>query len=534
MEALFWADQKALEIVERRRYKYLDKEVPKIDKYTIKTSASISGVLHIGRLSDTIRGDSVCRALRDAGYKAEMIWVAEDMDPMRKIPEGVPKTFAEYLGTPVVDVPDPWDCHSSYAEHHIGEYFGVLHEFVSTKLTKYSMREEYGKGGFNPFIAKILERIEEVMEIQNKYRREPLKQGWSPWTPICEGCGKIITPRIGKFEDGKLSYRCEDYSFEKTIAEGCGHEDEVSPLKARGKLMWKGEWAAQWARWRVASEGAGKEYVVPSSAWWVNAEIVERVFDFPMPVPIFYEHLMIDGRKMSASVGNVVYPRDWLSVASPQLLRFYYNKKLMKTRSFSWRDLPRLYDDYDRHALAYHRDGDDKAARHAKRLYEISQLGSIEEPLSLSFSHAALLTQMFIKQEDILASLKRSGHYEEDKRELIMRRIRFAANWVSKYAPQEMKRKDVEPEVVRRTMDEKQRKLLAELALYMAEDRKPEEIHNKIYELSKELGIQAKKAFQGVYLAAIGNKTGPQAGNLLASLDKNWVINRFRRVAGVN
>lgn len=533
MEALFWADKKAMEIAGRRKYKYLDREVPKVDKYTIKTSASISGVLHIGRLSDTIRGESVYRALRDAGYKAELIWVAEDMDPLRKIPEGVPREFAEYLGMPVVEVPDPWGCHTSYAQHHVTEYFEVLHEFISADLTKYSMREEYEKGSFKPFIAKMLERIREVIEIQNKYRREPLKPGWSPWTPICENCGKIITPRIKKFEEGRLTYRCEDYSFEKTLAKGCGHEAEVSPLKNRGKLMWKGEWAAQWARWRIASEGAGKEYVVPSSAWWVNAEIVERIFDFPMPVPIFYEHLMIDGKKMSASLGNVVYPREWLSVAPPQLLRFYYNKKLMKTRSFSWRDLPNLYDDYDRHALTYQKGRDDKAARHAKRLYEISQLSSIEEPLSLSFSHAALLTQMFYKEEDILASLKRSGHYEEDKKDLIMKRIRLARNWVSKYAPSEMKRKDIEPEVIRRNLDEKQKKLLAALALYLEEDRKPEEIHNKIYELSKELGVQAKKAFQGIYLAVIGSNAGPRAGSLLASLDRNWVVKRFREVAGV-
>ncbi|MDP6612550.1 MAG: lysine--tRNA ligase, partial [Candidatus Hydrothermarchaeota archaeon] len=347
-------------------------------------------------------------------------------------------------------------------------------------------------------------------------------------------CGKIITPRIKKFQEGQLTYKCEDYLFEKTLAEGCGHEAEVSPLQDSGKLMWKGEWAAQWARWRVTSEGAGKEYIVPSSAWWVNAEILERVFDFPMPVPIFYEHLMIDGKKMSASVGNVIYPRDWLSVASPQILRFYYNKKLMKTRSFSWRDLPRLYDDYDKYALTYQKGGDDKAARHGERLYEISQLDSMEEPLNLSFSHAALLTQMFYRRDDILKSLKRSGHYEEGKKDLIMKRIKLAANWVSKYAPQEMKRKDIEPEVIRRNLDEKQRKLLAEMALYLEEDRKPEEIHNKIYELSKDLSIQAKKAFQGVYLVVIGNNTGPRAGNLLASLDKNWVIKRFRQAAGAN
>lgn len=531
MESLFWADQKALEIVERRKYRYLDKETPKLDKYVVKTSASISGVLHIGRLSDTIRGEAVCRALRDAGYRAELIWVAEDMDPLRKVPQGVPARFKEYIGLPVVAVPDPWGCHASYAEHHIAEYFQVLHEFLEVDLKKYSMQEEYRKGSFKPFISRMLERLGEVVEIQNRYRREPLKPGWSPWMPLCEGCGKIITPRIRSFEEGRLSYRCEDYRFEETLAEGCGYEGEASPLREMGKLLWRGEWAAQWARWRVVSEGAGKEYVVPTSAWWVNAEIVERVLDFPAPVPIFYEHLMIDGRKMSASLGNVIYPREWLSVAQPQVLRFFYNKKLMKTRSFSWRDLPSLYDEYDRYALEYEKGGEGRKSLHRRRLYEISQLNGVEKPVPLSYSHAALLTRVYPEEEDIIASLKRSGHYDESKHDLIVKRIRLAANWVAKYAPPELRQGEAEVAAVAGKLDEKQKKLLGELAAFLRKDRKPEEIQGRIHELGPALGLSAKKAFQAVYLAVMGSTSGPRAGNLLASLDREWVVRRFKELA---
>ena len=110
MEELFWADQLAKEIRERNKFRYLEKEIPKFDRFVVKTSASVSGVLHIGRLSDTIRSESVFRALQDAGAKAEFIWVAEDMDPLRKIPEGVPKNYIEYIGMPVTDIPDTWGC----------------------------------------------------------------------------------------------------------------------------------------------------------------------------------------------------------------------------------------------------------------------------------------------------------------------------------------------------------------------------------------------------------------------------------------
>jgi len=316
-EALFWADSKAGEIADRESYYYLGKEVPGREKYVLKSSASISGVLHIGRLSDTIRADSVCIALQEAGYEAELIWVAEDMDPLRKLPEGVPERFREYIGMPVSSVPDPWGCHHTYAQHHTSSFFEVLQEFVRSRPSYYSMREEYSKGSFKPYIKKILEQRERVIEIQNKYRHKPLAGDYSPFVPLCEKCGKVITPRVESFSEGKVHYRCRDYRFEKSVARGCGHRGIADPLEDEGKLMWKGEWAAQWALWQVDCEGAGKEYVVPSSAWWVNGEIAEKVLDYPMPVPVFYEHLMIEGEKMSASLGNVVYPGDWLEVAPP-------------------------------------------------------------------------------------------------------------------------------------------------------------------------------------------------------------------------
>jgi hypothetical protein len=50
----------------------------------------------------------------------------------------------------------------------------VFEEFVSSKITKYSMSTEYGKGSFAPYIKAMLENLGEVIEIQNKYRENPL------------------------------------------------------------------------------------------------------------------------------------------------------------------------------------------------------------------------------------------------------------------------------------------------------------------------------------------------------------------------
>lgn len=522
---LFWADQKADEIVTRKKYHYIDRKIRPFELYVVKTSASISGVLHIGRLSDTIRGESVVRALLNKGHDAELIWVAEDMDPLRKVPEGVPKEFEGHIGVPVTDIPDPWGCHESYAAHHVEKYLEVLHEFVGVEMTRYSMMEEYRRGSFRPFIKKMLENLGAVIEIQNKYRDKdnPLKRGWAPWTPVCKNCGRIITPRVYGFEEGKIHYSCQDYAFETTKAVGCGYEGEADPLKNGGKLMWKGEWAAQWALWKVCSEGAGKEYAVPNSAFWVNGELCEKVLDFPMPVPIFYEHLMIDGKKMSASLGNVVYPHEWLEVAPPELLRFLYNKKLMKTRSFSWSELPRLYDEYDRIGVGYWNDRLESAHR---RLFESSQIREPERPPMIQFSLAAFLSQVFQDEEAFIKSIKRTGHYSQETREAILKRATYAANWAKRYG-------EGIPSILadpsKAALTASQKELLQVLAAWLEEkDRTEEEIQNHIYEAAKRMGMPPKNAFKALYLAILGEENGPKASTLIAALDKGWVTKRFK------
>ena len=531
---IFWADQLAKQITQREKFFYVDKKIFPFEEYTVKTSASLSGVLHIGRLSDTIRGESVVLALKDAGVKTRFIWVAENMDPLRKVPKGVPKDFEKYLGMPVTDIPDAKGCHSSYADHHMEEYFKVVDLFVTTKMEKFSMREEYRKGSFNPFIKKILEKIDDIKEIQNRYRTNPLKKHWSPWTPICESCGKIVTPHILDFKDGIVTYACRDYEFETTTAKGCGHKGENNPLKGNGKLLWKSEWASQWALWNVVSEGAGKEYQVPNSAWWINGEIAEKVLEFPMPVPIFYEHIMIDNQKMSASVGNVVYPKDWLEVAPPELLRLFYNKRLMTTRSFSWKDLPNLYDEFDKTAKIYFgitKLENKKDEVHSKRLFEISAGKDAEKPIELSFSHAAFIAQIFKNDEDAVKSMEKTGHYSKEMHDKIFERMHRAKIWLKKYAPEEAKfelQKEVPDGII---LEANEKEALHEIAkMLMINDYSEKTLFEEFYNISNKLGLKPQDFFRAAYKVLLNKERGPKLAPFVLALGKEKVARMLERV----
>lgn len=535
-DELFWADQLAKQIISREKFRYIDKKTPKFNEYTVKTAASLSGVLHIGRLSDTIRNATVHRALLDAGEKSKLIWVSDDMDPLRKIPQGVPSNFEKYIGNPVSMIPDPDECHESYAKHHLEEYLRIIKEFVFEELEIFSMMEEYKKGNFRPYIKKLIGNVGLVQEIQNKHRTNPLKKSWSPWNPVCGKCGKIITTKITDFDEKNetVSYICRDYEFETTTAKGCGHKGENNPLKDFGKLAYKSEGAAQWARWKVSCEGWGKEYQVPNSAFWINAEICEKVLDFPSPEPFFYEHIMIDNQKMSASIGNVVYPKDWLEVAPPELLRLFYNKRLMTTRSFSWKDLPNLYDEYDYIAKVYFGDvklENKKEESHYKRLFEVSHGKEIKKPIELSFSHAAVIAQIFPNEGDAIKSMEKTGHYDKEQHGIIFERLHNARIWLKKYASDEVKfevQKHV-PKDIKLTAKEK--KALNEIAELLKEKEYDEKtLFNEFYSVSKKIELNPQDFFKAAYKVLLNKERGPKLAPFILALGKEKVVKLFEEV----
>jgi len=528
----FWTDKLARKIVERKKFHYTDDSIPKFKNFVVKTSASLSGVLHIGRLSDTIRGEAVHKSLKDRGVKTELIWVAEDMDPLRKVPEGVPKNYVDYIGMPVTDIPDPDGCHKSYADHHKSEYFKVINEFISSKMKKFSMRQEYKKGNFKKYIKILLKNVEIIIEIQNKYRKTKLSKGWSPWTPICDKCGKIITPRVTKFEDGKVFYKCDDYAFEKYVAKGCNHEGVNDPLKGNGKLMWKSEWAAQWARWKVCSEGAGKEYQVPGSAFWVNGEIVEKVLKFPMPEPIFYEHLIIDGKKMSASLGNIVYPHEWLIIAPPELLRLLYLKDPMRVRDFKWEDVPRIFDERDELEKIYH--GKKKIENERDkitlcRLFEMIQIKPLKKTYQPKIPFDLLLEIIKILPEKnqlnfTLNKLKELGHIKTVTPGLktgIKERLFYGKNWFEKFG----KKEEVRIEVT-----DKEKNAIKDLIKVIEMEKDGEKLQTEIFKVAKNHGIKPSKFFRLIYQIILNQNRGPRLGPYVIQRGKKEMIKLLEKV----
>jgi len=530
-EALFWADQIAEGIIHREKYAYLDKPYKLPNKPSIKTSSSLSGVLHIGRLTDIIRGEAVYRALKDRGVPAEFIYVAEDMDPLRKIPKGVPDSYREYIGVPVTDIPDPWGCHKTYADHHITEFFDIFADFVEQEPVRYSMRGEYRKGNFDWAVDTVLRKSEQVREIINSFKDiNPTPAGWIPYQVVCEKCGKIMTTVVDAYKDGKVHYTCKNYDFKTETATGCNHEGWVKAGGKNGKMVWKSEWAAQWKRWDVVGEGAGKEYVVPNSAFFVNAHISEKVFDYPATTPIFYEHITVGGGgKMSASVGNVVFPRQWLEVAPAEALRLLFLKRINKTRDFKWEDTPQLMDEFDQMERVYYgaeKASDEKEEKHLKRLYELVLTTKPAKNYGerMPYSIAAMVSQLSLGDEKRAEGIMARLGYEMSARNKAI--LPLAGKWTAEHGEKLEIQKTIPKSA--ESLTPKQKEALKKIADLLDKNLDRHELAKEVFAVIKGMGMKPPDVFTALYRVLIDADKGPKSGAFLLSLDKDFVQKRLR------
>jgi len=543
---IFWADKLAKCLVKRKKFNYINKEIPKLKEYVIKSSTSLSGVPHIGNASDVIRHDALVRALKDIGKKVKFLWVSEDMDPLRKVPKNIPEGFKKYLGMPVSDIPCPEGCCKSYSYHFSKLFFESLKDFGTNPDYK-STSESYRNGEFTKWIVLAMKNVNKIREIWNKSRKSKLNEKWTPWQPVCENCGKIITTNVISYDDEHATYICKDYSFREfgkkayTKVKGCGHKGISEFKKGDGKLLWRVEWAMLWSAWKVVFEGAGKEHFMPGGSFWTAGEISEKIFNWPEPYPCDnplqpYEYITVDGEKMSASKGNVVATWEWPTFAPPQVLRLLFLKKMRKVRDFSYKKIPDYVDEYDTLQRIYfgaEKVDNEKEEQHLKRLYEMVETEMPDKlPVQIPFSFAAVIAQISKipnknNLERAIDMLKATNHIttdlnDEDKK-IIEKRLNMAYNWVMKFAPEhKITVNDKVPQKIKEKV-KNEIPALKELARALTKEMSEEELYKLFFDLCKKHNINTKKFFRSAYQVLISKDSGPRLAPFILALGKERV-----------
>ena len=84
---------------------------------TCASGISPSGPVHLGNLRELMTPHLVSDEVRRNGAPCRHLLSWDDYDRLRRVPLGVPDSFAEHIGRPLTAVPDPCGQHENFAEH---------------------------------------------------------------------------------------------------------------------------------------------------------------------------------------------------------------------------------------------------------------------------------------------------------------------------------------------------------------------------------------------------------------------------------
>lgn len=506
---MFWVDRVAQELKQRN-----------LPLEWVDDMKTPSGKIHVGALMGVVIHDLVYRALQDAGVKAEYTYVFDNHDPMDGLPVYLQKEkYEQYMGSPLFKIPSPVKGYASYAEYYAKDFMETFNTIGSFPKIIWAT-DLYKSGKMNGSIKLILDKAEEVRRIYENMYKKPLPPEWYPFNVYCEKCGKVSTTRVYNWDGEHVSYRCVVDAVDYAV--GCGYTGKTSPFSTeqeiKGKLPWKVEWAVKWKVIGVTVEGAGKDHMSKGGSHDLASQVAQKILHYDVPYAIAYEWLLIGGRKMSTSKGVGTLASDMLEFLPPELVRFLIVKlNIREQTNFDpiGQTIPRLFDEYQEYAEHYFSNQKDDYAR----IFELSQIRKVKKPPAVRFSTLAHWVQMPNMEEKI----KEEGAEDWAK---------YARVWVEKYALEQdrfLVQHDLPKEV--KSITPEQKKYLQKVLQELEKDWRPEELQTQLYEWSKELGISPKDAFTAIYISLIGKPSGPKAGFLLVSLDKNFLKKRFQEVS---
>ncbi len=517
---MHWVDEVARDLLGRR------------GSHVIASGTSISGQVHIGNAGDVIIGDGIRRSVEGSGGTARILWIMDDMDPLRSIPEQIPASFSRYLGTPDHRIPCPDDSCSSFIEYFATPFLRELAD-VGVDPEVISSAELYESGRMVPYVEKALLEADRIRSILQEVSGSEKPAAWLPFDPICEECGKITPTQAYEYDPDRriVSYRCTGGVAGKRTIEGCGHEGEARLTE--GKLTWRVDWAARWVLLGVTCEPFGKDHAAAGGSYDTSSRICREVFGYEPPHPVPYEHILVEGAKMSKSKGNVVTLGEMTAAGTAELSRFFFfrtkatkHKDLMVERTLV--PLMESYEWTERVYFGREEGFPEREHEEIRRSYELAQLDV--PPASffqVPFTHLVSTVQVAPDHRSLMTALARTGlvSVPEEHRDRFLRKVTAARTFVAEEAPEDMRFTllDVSPELTAEDAAAVRayRETIAEVPWT------PEELHQAAYTAAERLGLKGGAVFRAVYRCLLGRDRGPRLGFFLASLDRDHVLERL-------
>ena len=528
---MHWSEKIAAEIVARK---------PDKEEYVCAAGISPSGSVHIGNFRDVATSYFVVRALQKMGKKARLLFSWDEYDRCRKIPANVRAVvgddYDKYIGSPYVDIPDPWGCHENYAQHFEEEFLKSMESFGIELDCRYQAAM-YRSGKYRDDILESIQKRGEIFEIldsfktkdqslseeERKAQHDADKAKYYPVSIFCDECHTDFTTIENLSEDGTEA----DYTCSR-----CGHHGHFDfKTNTNCKLAWKVDWPMRWRYEGVDFEPGGKDHAAPTGSY-NNAKVVsKKIFGFEPPMFQGYEFIGLRGAtgKMSSSSGLNLTPDTLLKLYQPEVMLWLYAKtEPLRAFDFCFDDgILKQYFEFDKMLEACRSGKADELTQSI--MYNCTVEGREVNPVPMSLLvqmgsvvdfNVPMLETVFekigtpYKQADFADRLERAKYWLEQCAPDQVNRLRIGRNWE-----------------VYNELSEQEKQEIADLHAYLSQDGYTlDELNTSIYAIpakirglepgTKELKAAQGQFFKTVYKLLIDKERGPRLYLFLYAIDK--------------
>ena len=501
---MHWADVVAEKLLESGK------------KHVISSGITPSGPIHLGSMREILTADAIVKAVNDKGGDAELIYIADNADPLRKVyPFLDSNTYEKYVGMPLAEIPSP-DGNGTYDQYFLRPFFESLKTVgVVPKVVKnYS---SYKEGKFAACTKKFIDNSEETRSILEKISGRQLPKKWFPWT-FLDNDGTLTDGEVIKIEWPNVIFLNKN-----------GEKVTNDMSKGEGKLPWRLDWPAKWKILNVTFEAFGKDHATKGGSYDTGKELSEKILKSKTPLDLVYEWIHLKGKgAMHSSSGIVISAEEMLTMAPPEVIRWIVMKP-QPNRHIDFDPglgLLNMVDRYDKAEQEYY---EDKLEDNDKRAFELSQVRNIakEKPNLLPYKHLVTLSQSKNNLDEIIEALQRTGEANEIDPTKLDERVKCIKQWLRNYAPESVVF-EIQKEKPEINFDNEQKKYIKLMSEKLKEiEWIPENIHNSFYELQENNKIPAKNFFKIMYNVLLNKERGPRLGFFLATMDKKFIIDRL-------